>query len=371
VNAKVRDLLGNGLSGLDLDFSVSGPNGQNGTATTGDSGAASFTYSGTQAGQDSIVAGLFGITSNTVQTTWQGQTNRPPVADAGLDRTVEATSANGALVDLSGAASSDPDGDSLTYSWGGPFGTLAGISISPALPLGISTVVLTVNDGKGLESSASLKITVRDSTPPVVTAPGPITIAATEASGARPGSSAPFAVFLQAASASDAVDGAPTQLTSLLSGAQIDSTTLFPINTTSAVQFRFQDATGNLGTANSPVLVILGQPRLYIRAIAQGRLASGAFYLDLQFTNTGNGNARNLSISQFTFRTLSGSGNVSVFPSGTPAQVASLEVNASTTMRVLLTVPSSVFRFGIAETGRVNDVATIGFSFSASQTVIP
>lgn len=39
--------------------------------------------------------------------------NTPPVANAGANQTVNA----GATVQLSGAASSDPDGDSLTYSW--------------------------------------------------------------------------------------------------------------------------------------------------------------------------------------------------------------------------------------------------------------
>jgi hypothetical protein len=100
-------------------------------------------------------------------------------------------------------------------------------------------------------------------------------------------------------------------------------------------------------------------------------MPSGAFYVDLQFTNTGNGNARNLSVTQFTLRALSGSGTVALFTPATTTQIANVEVNASTTVRVLLTVPSTVSRFGIAETGKVNDVAGTVFSFSASQTVVP
>ena len=42
-----------------------------------------------------------------------GSPNRAPVADAGVDRTVSA----GSTVQLTGAASSDPDGDALTYAW--------------------------------------------------------------------------------------------------------------------------------------------------------------------------------------------------------------------------------------------------------------
>src|SRR6185503_18332077 len=39
--------------------------------------------------------------------------NQPPTADAGADQTVD----EGSGVVLDGAASSDPDGDTLTYSW--------------------------------------------------------------------------------------------------------------------------------------------------------------------------------------------------------------------------------------------------------------
>jgi hypothetical protein len=363
-------VFGHGLSGLDLSFSATGANSQSGVTTTDGSGVASFTYSGTAAGPDSIAASLFGITSNTVQAIWQGTTNHPPVANAGSDQIVEAISANGAVVNLIGSFSSDIDGNPLTYSWSGPFGTLTGISISPTLPLGQSNITLTVDDG-AMHSSSSVRITVRDTTPPIVTPPAAITIAATEAGGVRAASSSLLSAFLSGGSARDLVDSAPARLSPLLNGTAIDSGTQLPINANSSVQFRFADASGNLGAASSSVSVILGQPRLYIRATGQGRLSSGGFYVDLQFTNTGTGNARNLSPAQFTFRTLSGSGNVSMNSPALPMLLGSLDVNASTTIRLLLIVPTTVGRFGIVENGTVNDVAGTGFTFSASQAVIP
>ncbi len=53
--------------------------------------------------------------------------NAPPDANAGADQTVTATGA-ATSVALNGSASTDPDGDTLSYSWGGPFtgGTATG-----------------------------------------------------------------------------------------------------------------------------------------------------------------------------------------------------------------------------------------------------
>ena len=95
--------------------------------------------------------------------------NRPPVADAGADRTVAANAGCQAQVALDASGSSDPDGDPLTYAWSGPFGTASGVSPTVTLPLGNSTITLTVDDGNGGSDSASVDITVADMTPPAIT----------------------------------------------------------------------------------------------------------------------------------------------------------------------------------------------------------
>lgn len=124
--------------------------------------------------------------------------NKPPVANAGADRTVEATSSTGATVKLDGSASSDPDGDPLTFSWNGPFGTLTGPIIIPTLPLGTSTITLTVDDGRGATATATVHVTVVDTTPPALTLPGNLTKEATSSAGA---------VVTFTATATDLVDG--------------------------------------------------------------------------------------------------------------------------------------------------------------------
>ncbi len=93
-----------------------------------------------------------------------------------------------------------------------------------------------------------------DRTGPIVTAPAPIEITVTEASGATGNASTVLAAFLGGGSAIDNVDPTPARLTPTASGVDATNATLFPIGTTT-VTFRFQDASGNIGSATSEVTV--------------------------------------------------------------------------------------------------------------------
>lgn len=90
--------------------------------------------------------------------------NSAPIADAGTAQTVLCAGFGASPVTLDGAASSDPDGDPLTYTWTGPFpeggGTVTGISPTVTLPLGSSTITLVVNDGKADSAPATVTATV-------------------------------------------------------------------------------------------------------------------------------------------------------------------------------------------------------------------
>ncbi|MEX0789519.1 MAG: choice-of-anchor K domain-containing protein [Actinomycetota bacterium] len=95
--------------------------------------------------------------------------NARPVADAGADQTVEQ---NGALtpVTLDGTASTDADGDALTYSWSGPGleAEVDGATPTVELPPGTHEITLTVSDGE-LTAADTVQVVVQDTTAPTIT----------------------------------------------------------------------------------------------------------------------------------------------------------------------------------------------------------
>ncbi|MBU0484672.1 MAG: hypothetical protein KKB30_09180 [Proteobacteria bacterium] len=96
------------------------------------------------------------------------QSNQAPIADAGLDQTLE--TGCGSNINLDGSASIDPDGDVLSYTWTGPFGSVTGVSPTVSLPLGTNAITLSVDDGNGAITTDQVIITVLDIQPPSTSA---------------------------------------------------------------------------------------------------------------------------------------------------------------------------------------------------------
>lgn len=119
----------------------------------------------------------------------------PPVASAGGPY----SSVVGRVVMFHGTASSDPDGDPLSYTWSfGDRSSGSGVIVGHAYEApGVYTVLLTVSDG-GLTNTASTTATIAESLPARVFADGPATYVK--------GQNAPLTIHLEPAGGSFRLD---------------------------------------------------------------------------------------------------------------------------------------------------------------------
>lgn len=168
--------------------------------------------------------------------------NSAPTANAGPDFASEA----GTPVRLDGSRSSDPDGDTLTYTWTGDFpdgaGTVTGVAPIVTLPLGQWIVTLTVDDGHGHQTATSVTVTVRDTTPPVLSLPTGVSVESDGPQGA---------VVTFTASAIDAMAGPVTVTCLPASGSRFQSGT-------TTVSCTASDQAGN--TVQGSFVVIVQDP---------------------------------------------------------------------------------------------------------------
>jgi HYR domain len=157
----------------------------------------------------------------------------PPVVTVPGPITAEATSGAGAKVTFTGVSATDiVDGTIATVTCVPPSGS--------TFPLGATSVTCSATDSHGNTGTASFTVTVRDTTPPVVTVPGPITAEATSPAGA--------VVNYSGVSAVDLVDGSVPVTCKPASGS------VFPFGTT-VVTCTATDAHGNTGSASFTVKV--------------------------------------------------------------------------------------------------------------------
>jgi len=169
--------------------------------------------------------------------------DRAPVADPGPNRTAAPGSNCTALVALDGSASTDPDNDTLTYSWTEGT-TVLGTSVAITVPLGLGvhTITLTVDDGHGGTNSKDVTITVADTIGPTFTPPANVILEQAGLGGTVYTPALPVAVDNCDANPSIGVSGVPAG-------------SLFPAGTT-ALTYSATDASGNNTIAITTVTVL-------------------------------------------------------------------------------------------------------------------
>jgi subtilisin-like proprotein convertase family protein len=205
-----------------------GPHGTNLSVFTGTApnGTWSLFVSDDLAGDSGTLSGGWSLTITTFV-----PDVTPPVLTVPTDLTVEATSADGAMVTFSATATDDVDGP-LTPTCAPPSGS--------TFQLGTTTVTCTATDAAGNMASASFTVTVQDTTAPVISVPADLTVSATSPSGAT---------VTYSATATDAVDGALTPSCDPPSGST------FPLGATT-VTCTVTDSADNMATATFTVTVV-------------------------------------------------------------------------------------------------------------------
>ncbi len=178
----------------------------------------------------------------TATTTFTIVDTTAPTIVAPADATVAATGPLGiasntsAIISLLiGATASDAVDTSVTIT----------SNVPPQLPLGATVVTFTATDDSGNSATATVTITVVDSSAPTVTAPSNATFEATSTAGVN-ASDPQIVALLALAVATDLIDTSVT-LTN-------DAPTVFPIGST-VVTFTGTDNAGNIGTATTTVTI--------------------------------------------------------------------------------------------------------------------
>jgi hypothetical protein len=216
----------------------------------GGSGVQSITYTltGAQVGGGSVAASSTSFTVSTEGVTTVTYHSRDNAGNTEADKTlvikvdktaptvmapanqlVEATSSSGAVVAFLASATDNLDPSPVVTAIPASGSTFA---------LGTTTVTVTARDAAGNSSTKTFTVTVRDTTPPVLTVPGAITKEAT----------APLTpVALGTATAVDLVDG-PVTVTNNAPAAG------FPVGMTT-VTWTAVDSRGNKATATQTVTI--------------------------------------------------------------------------------------------------------------------
>ncbi|XXF75322.1 kelch repeat-containing protein [Myxococcaceae bacterium GXIMD 01537] len=257
-----RDLAVSTASGAPVDITLEGTDAETGVALSyvivtppahgtlsGTPPAVTYTPNAGYSGPDSFTyrARDCGLDSNMATVTVNVVADNPPVITCPDSVEVAATGPDGAVVTYPPATATDDTTANPTVTYSPPNGS--------TLPLGETTVTATAEDAAGHRATCTFRVTVRDTTPPVLTCPETVR-APSEEGGAH--------VTYTLPAATDSVSGPATVTASPESGAR------FPDGAT-RVTVTATDAAGNTSACSFEVVV---QPRV-VSIAGGGCQASG------------------------------------------------------------------------------------------------
>ncbi len=170
----VTDIDGSGSEPVTLDGSLSSDPDGSITNYTWKEGDTTLSTGSTATANVSLAVGAHTLTlivtdnnnataTDTVLVTVNPRPNQPPTANAGADQDViDADGTGDEPVTLDGSLSSDPDGSITSYSWAMPgVGEIAtGVMPTIVLPVGTSTITLTVTDNQGAHAADTVVVNV-------------------------------------------------------------------------------------------------------------------------------------------------------------------------------------------------------------------
>jgi uncharacterized repeat protein (TIGR01451 family) len=182
----------------------------------------------------------------------EGGCNTPPTANAGADQTIECGGGS-TSVTLNGTASSDADGDTLTYEWREGATVLGtGATLNTSLPFGPHTITLKVTDPSGDFSEDTVSVNIVDTTDPLITAPPNVSV------NTGPGASSCGVVISNATlGTATASDGCSASVTVTRTGVPAGNN--FPVGTT-IVTYTADDGHGHTKSAQQSVTVTDNTP---------------------------------------------------------------------------------------------------------------
>ncbi len=218
-----------------------------------------------------------------------GGNQAPNAVIAPLPALIQAQEPDGAVVQLNGTASTDPDNDSLVYTWKVD-GQEVGMNAVTAVQLGIGAHVITllVNDNQGGTATATTNLAIlplpNNQAPTAVIAPLSASLEATEADGVQ--------VQLNGSASTDPEHNNLTYLWKV-NGQEVGQGAILNLKLgigAQVITLSVSDDRDGTGTATATIEVLAPPPppapTLTITSISQTRIARGAAIV-LQITGTG------------------------------------------------------------------------------------